>query len=61
MFIRYLEYSKGFVFLGEQVDRSMTEIESWDVIFFENDFLNGGKIDRNTTLYEMEEQDNVDL
>ena len=56
-----MEYSKCYVFLGEQADRSITEIESWDVTFFENDFPSGGEIDRNTPLYEMEESENVDL
>ena len=33
IFIRYLEFSKGYVFLGEDMIARVTEIESRDVIF----------------------------
>ena len=39
IFIRYLEYSKGYVFLGEEINGSVTEIESRCVVFLEDDFL----------------------
>ena len=38
IFIRYLESSKGYVMYGEHSDGGMTEIESRDVNFIENDF-----------------------
>ena len=38
LFIRYSEFSKGYVFLGEYVNGRVIEIESQDVIFLEWDF-----------------------
>ena len=38
IFIRYSEYSKGYVFLGEDINGSVTKIESRDVIFLKEDF-----------------------
>ena len=46
IFIRYSEYSKGYVFLGEDINGSVTENESRDVIFLEEDFHGRGEIDR---------------
>ena len=43
IFIRYSEHSKGYVFIGENNDRSSIEIESRDVDFLEEDFPNKGK------------------
>ena len=37
IFIRYLESSKGYVMYGEHSDGGMTEIESCDVNFIEDD------------------------
>ena len=37
IFIRYSELSKGFVFVGEEVDGRMTEFESRDVVFLKED------------------------
>ena len=53
--IRYSESSKGYIFLGEDINGSVTEIESRDVIFLEEDFLGRGEIDRDTHFYEMED------
>ena len=39
VFIRYSDVSKGYVFMGEQGDGSITEFESRDVNFIENEFL----------------------
>ena len=38
IFIRYPEHSKGYVLIGEQPDRTVTEIESRDVVFIEDEF-----------------------
>ena len=38
IFIRYSEFSKGYVFLGEDMIGRVTEIESREVIFLEEDF-----------------------
>ena len=44
IFIRYSELFKGFVFVGEEVDGRMTEFESRDVVFVENDYPTRGEI-----------------
>ena len=44
IFIRYSEHSKGYVFIGENDDGSITEIESWDIDFLEEDFPNRGEV-----------------
>ena len=44
IFIRYTEYSKGYVFLGEDINGNVTEIESQDIVFLEEDFLGRGEI-----------------
>lgn len=38
IFIRYSEHSKGYVFVYEQPDGGLTEVESWDVDFIEDNF-----------------------
>ena len=38
IFIRYSEHSKGYVFIGEHEDGIVTELESRDVTFLEDDF-----------------------
>ena len=53
IFIRYSERSKGFVFIDELEDGSITEIESRDVKFLENDFLKKDDINKGEPLYEM--------
>ena len=42
IFIRYGEHSKGYVFIGENANGTVTEIESLDVTFLENDFSKVG-------------------
>ena len=39
IFIRYLEFSKGYLILGEDMIGRVTEIESRDAVFLEKDFL----------------------
>ena len=45
IFIRYLESSKGYIFLGEDINGSVTEIELRDVVFLGKDFPGQGEID----------------
>ena len=58
IFIRYSELSKGFVFVGEEADRRMTEIESRDVVFLEEDYPTRGEIEKDFQFYEMEDPNN---
>lgn len=53
IFIRYSEHSKGYVFIGELEDGSITEIESRDVTFLENDFPKKGDVKNGEPLYKM--------
>ena len=46
IFIRYSELSKGFVFVGEEADERVTEFESRDVVFLEEDYSKRGEIDK---------------
>ncbi|OMO60028.1 Reverse transcriptase, RNA-dependent DNA polymerase [Corchorus capsularis] len=55
--IRYSEHSKGYVFIGENSDGSVTELESRDATFLENDFPTRGDIDKDFYLDEIEEPD----
>ena len=57
IFIRYSEHCKGYVFIGEHEDETVTELESWDVTFLEDDFPRTGQIDRDLHLYEMMDRD----
>ena len=57
IFIRYSEHSKGYVLIGEQLDGSVTELESRDVDFIESEFPNIGEVEKNLTLYEMMDQE----
>jgi D-alanine-D-alanine ligase-like ATP-grasp enzyme len=50
---RYSEHSKEFVFIGEKVDGKVTEIESCDMVFLENDFSTIGEVNKDFQLYEM--------
>ena len=52
IFIRYSETSKGFVFIGEKADGSVTELESRDVVFLEEDFPVRGTVNKDFQLYE---------
>ena len=56
--IRYFELSKGFVFVGEEADGRVTEIESRDVVFLEEDYPTRGEIEKDFQFYEMEDPDN---
>ena len=52
IFIRYSETSKGFVFIDEKAYGSMTELESRDVVFLEEDFPVRGKVNKDFQFYE---------
>ena len=41
--IRYFKLSKRFVFVGEEADEKVTEIESRDVVFLEEDYPTRGR------------------
>ncbi|KAL0373355.1 UNVERIFIED_CONTAM: Copia protein [Sesamum radiatum] len=53
IFIRYCEYSKGYVMYGEHLDKGVTEIESRDVDFLEEDFPSISQVKGNLELYEL--------
>ena len=55
--MRYPEVSKGYVFIGEQENSTVTEFESRDVIFIENEFPKLGDVGQDFTLYETKEMD----
>ena len=55
IFIRYSEHSKGHIFISESENGSVTEFESWDVTFLENEFLRKCDIDQDLSLFEMED------
>ena len=55
IFIRYSEHSKGYVFIGENESGSVTEFESWDATFLENEFPRKGDVDQDLSLFEMED------
>ncbi|CAA7045970.1 unnamed protein product [Microthlaspi erraticum] len=59
IFIRYSEQSKGYVLIGEHSDGSITEIESRDVTFLENDFPKRGEIDRVLHLEEIPDHTSI--
>ena len=58
IFIRYSEYSKGYVFIGEKAEGRVTKIESRDVVFLEEVFSKTGRVKQDFQLYEMENLDN---
>ena len=61
IFVRYPEHSKGYVFIGEHSDGGLTEIESRDATFLENDFPSRGEVDRSVSLYELHETREDDM
>ena len=56
IFIRYCEHSKGYVFIGEQPDGSVTEIQSCDADFLEEDFPSRGEVSRDMDRNEIEDR-----
>ena len=57
IFIKYFEYFKGFVFIGENAHGKMTKIESHNVVFLEKDFPTTCEVNKDFQLYEMENLD----
>ena len=57
IFIRYSKLSKGFVFVGEEADERMTEFESQDFIFLEEDYPTRCEIDKDFQFYKMKDSD----
>ena len=57
IFRKYSELSKGFVFVGEEADGRLTEFESRDVVFLEEDYPTRGEIDKDFQFYEMKDPD----
>ncbi|XP_022853910.1 uncharacterized protein LOC111375338 [Olea europaea var. sylvestris] len=56
IFIRYSDQSKGYVFIGENQDETITEIKSRDVTFLESDFPSRGEIKKGEPLYELDDR-----
>ena len=54
--LRYYEHSKGYVFIGENEDGSITELESRDATFLETEFPSRGDIDRTVSFYEITDE-----
>ena len=46
------------MFVGEEADGRVTEIESRDVVFLEKDYPTRGEIEKDFQFYEMEDPDN---
>ena len=46
------------MFIGEEADKRVTEFESRDVIFLEENYLKRGEIEKDFQFYEMEDPDN---
>lgn len=55
IFIRYSENSKGYIFIKD-FDERVTKIEFQDIIFLENQFPKKNDMDKDSHLYEMDEQ-----
>ena len=55
IFIRYHETFKGYVFIGEQLDGTISEIDSRDATFLETEFPIRGDVDKNVPLFEEDE------
>jgi len=56
VFIRYPASSKGYVMYGEHPSGGLTEIESRDVEFLEDEFPRIGEVDKDSQLYELQEE-----
>ncbi|KAK4435190.1 hypothetical protein Salat_0682300 [Sesamum alatum] len=55
IFIRYCEHPKGYVMYDEHPDRGMTEIESRDVDFLEEDFPSISEVKWDIQLYVLQD------
>ncbi|GAV73344.1 hypothetical protein CFOL_v3_16830, partial [Cephalotus follicularis] len=60
IFIRYSDSSKGYVMYGEHPDGGgMTEVESHDVIFLEDEYPSLGETSKNLDLFESEDSGSI--
>ena len=50
--MRYLEVSKGYIFIGEHENGTVIKFKSRDVVFIENEFPKLGDVGQDYTLYE---------
>ena len=57
IFIRYSKNSKGYMFIGEDSNRRLTEIESCNITFLENHFSTKDDINKDHHLFEMDDDD----
>lgn len=57
IFIRYPEYSKRYVFISENTDGGISELESCDIHFIENDFLTKGELQKDFHILKMDDHD----
>ena len=46
IFVRYMKHFKGYVSIDEHADGGWIEIESQDITFLENEFLDKDKINK---------------
>ena len=56
IFMRYSDVSKGYVFISQQETGSVTEFQSRDVTFLENEFPKKGEISQDLSLFETIDQ-----
>jgi len=61
VFIRYPEHSKGYVMYGEHRNGGLTEVDSRNVEFLEDEFPSIGEIKQDMTLYELPPNDRLSL
>lgn len=54
VFIRYPEHSKGYVMFGEQPNSGLTEVDTRNVDFLEDEFPSIGEIKTDLELYELQ-------
>lgn len=55
VFIRYPDHSKGYVMYGEHPNGGMTEVDSRNVNFLEDEFPSIGEIKKDLELYELQQ------
>lgn len=55
IFIQYYKHSKRYVFIGENIDRSISKIESRDATFLEHDFPMRGALQKDFQHMEMDD------
>jgi hypothetical protein len=57
IFIKYSETSKGHIFIGEDLDGTVTEFKSRDSTFLENEFPSNRDVSTDERLFEAVSQD----